>query len=87
MLWEEVHEKSSLVQLSDRLLDSTSICVKYSLVEQAEKKHYETYRKIWLFCTTLYLCISTEMDVSCMVFYVQNLKVFKFVFSELKDQE
>ena len=46
MLWEEVHEKSSLMQLSDRLLDSTSICVKYSLVEQAEKKQYETYRKI-----------------------------------------
>ena len=87
MLWEEVHEKSSLMQLSDRLLDSTSICVKYSLVEQAEKKHYETYRKIWLFCTTLHLCISTEMDVSCTVFFVQNLKVFKFVFSELKDQE
>ena len=36
-LGEEVHEKSSLMQLSDRLLDSTSICVKYSLVEQAEK--------------------------------------------------
>ena len=28
------------------------------------------------------------MDVSCAVFYVQNLKVFKlFVFSELKDKE
>ena len=27
------------------------------------------------------------MDVSCTVFYVQNLQVFKFVFSELKDQE
>ena len=26
MLWEEVHEKSSLMQLSDRLLDSTSMC-------------------------------------------------------------
>ena len=46
ILWEEVHEKSSLMQLSDRLLDSTSKCVKYSLVVQAEKKHYETYSKI-----------------------------------------
>ena len=40
-------------------------------------------------CSALPLiyAFSTEMGVSCMVFYVQNLTVFKFVFSELKDQE